>query len=863
MAHIADLILEQARTRPDKPAFVFADGERWAETTYAEFARQAKTAAQRLRGLGCQPGDRVALAANNSPLWCAAYVGIHLAGMTVVPLDAAYTEREVHSICAFVEPAAAIADEAHIDLAPEGLKTLRLEDLAAPDDVGFEPERLSDGQPMSIIFTSGTTGKPKGVMLSEGNILSNIEVALGSGFLKPGGMDRPLLMLPLHHVYACTVTFLTPMCAGCTLVFPRSLKGEDIARAVREQGVTVFPTVPQVLGMLRKRLYEGVRSQPFGRRLVFSALVKLNQALRAVGLNAARWLLRPVHKNFPKLRFFAAGGARLDPEIFHDLRRLGFTVVEAYGLTETSPLVTMNTPRRQVAGSVGRPIPGVDVRIDLPEPDADAGEVCVRGPNVMMGYYKQPEATAEVIRDGWFHTGDLGRFDARGYLFLTGRAKEIIVLPSGKNIYPEELEKHYAAPEAIEEVCVLSLPSPDGEGENLTAVVYPNLAYFRRMKAGNLLQEVKYVIETTAASLPSYQRVTRVELASEPFPRTRLGKLKRFQIREQVLARRGGPAPEEAEAAPPPDDPLLRWVMDALELRAAPNEQSNLETDLGLDSLSKLELISAFEKAFGVRIAEDDAVEILTVGDFRRFLPEDAAAVEGGDAAVSEEDELFEEPTPPLEEHVDAAQGPIKSALRAAGYALMRALLRVGHRRRLEGLENLPAEGPFILAPNHNSYADPVIVLGSLPWRVASWTFSLSLPQIFERFPLSLIRRFGRIILTGTHDTTRRSMQYCAQVLRRGKPMLIFPEGKRSADGLVDRPKRGVGLLAHACAAPLVPIYISGADQLLSRTHPGWRPARVRVRILPPIDPNLPPEEMLDRWFEIMRECEREAAEDR
>lgn len=861
MPGLIDLIVEQARQHDLKPAFVYDAGDGFVEITYSGFMHQVSAVARELHELGCEPGDKVALLADNSPHWCAAYLGIHCAGMTVVPLDAGYGQREVSNICAFVKPAAVICDQAHAGLLPAAMKRRISVGNWTFDGQGpqAEPVPLRDGQPMSIIFTSGTTGEPKGVMLSEANIASNIDVVLEGRFLRTD--DRVLLMLPLHHVYACTVTFLCPLCYGATLVLPKSLKGEDIAAAVREHGISVFPTVPQVLGLFRKKICAAIDATPALKRAAFSCLVALNRCLRALGINASRVLLRSVHRSFPRLRLFASGGARLEPEVYHDLRRLGFTLVEAYGLTETSPLVAMNTPRRQVPGSVGRALPNVQVRIDKSDPAFEAGEVCVRGPNVMMGYYEHPEATAEVIKDGWFHTGDLGYLDKRGYLFLTGRAKEVIVLPSGKNIYPEELEKHYAAPEAIEEVCVLSLPGREGGKENLTAVIYPNMAYFRRYKAGNLLQDVKYEIETAALDLPSYQRVTRIELAPEPFPRTRLSKLKRYQIRQDLEERLAGAAPGPKGTAPTEtDDPLLMLVMDALELPSVPAPKSNLETDLGLDSLSKLELIAAFEKRFAAKISDDDATGIMTIEDLRRFVSDAHVAAEPG--ATLEEmpaslAALRQEPVPALHEHVDTGDGGLGAMFRLGGYSLIRLLLRSLFRLRVSGLEHLPAKGPFILAANHTSYFDAFVTYGMLPYRVAGRMFSLSLPQIFGRFPLSLVRKPARVILTGTHDTTVRSMQYCAQVLNSGRPICIFPEGKRSADGLVDRPKRGVGMLSHECHAPIVPVYISGANNLLSRSHPGLRIADIRVQILAPIDPSQPGERILEEWFAALKEQEQ------
>ena len=857
MPQLVNWLQTRARGQPEAPAFVYDPGAGAVEVSYADLVGQVQAGAGMLRELGCRPGDRVALFAANSPQWCAGYLAIHWAGMTVVPLDAGFTEREASNICALVEPAAALCDADHEGLLPRRVRRrMRVDEWSFDcEAAAVEPARLAAGQPLSIIFTSGTTGEPKGVMLSEDNICSNVRVCMEGGYLRPD--DRVLLMLPLHHVYACTVVFLSTVCHGGCLVLPLSLKGEDLAGAVQDHGVTVFPTVPQVLGLLRKKIYSGIEAASRAQRLALSVLAGLNRGLRLLGLNASHVLLRSVHASFPRLRLFACGGARLEPDVLKDLRRLGFTVIEAYGLTETSPLVTMNSVRKQVPGSVGEAIPGVEIRLDRSDPVIEAGEVCVRGPNVMTGYYRNPQATAHAIQDGWFHTGDLGVVDRKGNLFLTGRAKELIVLPSGKNIYPEELEKHYAQSEAIDEVCVLSLPGREGGQENLTAVVHPNMAYFRRYKAGNLLQDVKYVIEDSARQLPSYQRVTRVELAPEPLPRTRLGKLKRHQVRQGLDERlSGSPRPGEAKEPETTDDPLLQFVMDALELSSPPAARSNLETDLGLDSLSKLELLAAFEGRFGVKISDDDATGIMMIEDLRPLMGEGGDA--GPGAASAPFLALDQDPEPPLHEHVDVGEAPWGAALRLGSYGLARLMLRELFRLRVEGLEHLPASGPFIVGPNHTSYADAIVMHAALPYGVSRRMFSLSLPQIFGSFPLSLIRRSARVILTGTHDTTSRSMQYCAKVLQAGFPLCIFPEGKRSADGTVDAPKRGVGMLAHMHRAPIVPVYIVGANDLLSRSNPGVCLTTIRVQFLPAIDPSQPAEGILEEWIELMRRCERE-----
>ena len=307
-----------------------------------------------------------------------------------------------------------------------------------------EPEiiPLAPGQPMSIIFTSGTTSDPKGVMLSEENFLSNLAMLESMNGLITG-RDRVLAMLPLHHVYPFTCTVLAPLYFGAAIIYPRSLKGEDIFAAVKNHGATAFVAIPRVLELLCDRIFQTAAAQPKIKQALFYCLLKISDVLQPLGINPGKRLFSTIHRNFKGFRFFASGGARLDMDVHKKLRALGFKIIEAYGLTETSPIAAMNTLSEQVPGSVGRAALGVELKIEKADSHLDQGEICIRGPNVMMGYFQRQDLTAEVVIDGWFHSGDLGYLDDQGHLFITGRKKEVLVLSSGKNIYPEELEKLY------------------------------------------------------------------------------------------------------------------------------------------------------------------------------------------------------------------------------------------------------------------------------------------------------------------------------------------------------------------------------------------------------------------------------------
>ncbi|MFH1708956.1 MAG: MFS transporter [Planctomycetota bacterium] len=847
-------LLDAACTRfTAKPLFAYPDGDGWREIAYGQYREAVSRIACDLVAAGVKPGDRVMLLGAYGPAWCAGYMGIHVAGATVIPMDAQYTAAEVATIHAYTQPAAVLCDAAHRGVLPAGVTPLALDDVyTRTGEAAFAPVPLPDGAPMSIIFTSGTTGDPKGVMLSEANFMANVSfLHTYRGLMSD--RDVMLAMLPLHHVYGFTCTFLAPMLIGGTIVFPKTLSGTEIAAAVQARGVTLLVAIPQVLNLFHKKIFDAAGKAGFFTRDLFRTLKDITRWSRKyLGLNPGRLFFGKVHRNFPALRFMTSGGARLEPQILTDLHDLGFNIIEAYGLTETAPIACFNHPRRPVPGSVGTAITGVAVKIDRTDPALEQGEICIKGPIVMMGYYKRPEETTHAIEDGWFRTGDLGYMDARGNVYITGRKKEIIILPNGKNVYPEELEKAYARSQRIAEVCILVTGEP--AREQLTAAVFPDMKYFREKQSANIHQDVKYDIETIAAGLPSYQRVTRVEVLDAEFPRTRLGKIKRFKVRE-LIEHRGAASTPGAARSKDTDDPFLRFLMEELKLDFAPQPEHNLETDLGLDSLGKLELLAAVEKQFGARIPAEQAGTLISVQNLAAAVTASGGAPGGAAGAGFDlPAEVRKPPAVPLRRHVAVGWGFFGGILRFTTHFIQWAFVRFCMRGRIAGLEKLPATGPFIIAPNHQSYFDAVLIYGMLPWRVTRRMYSISLPEIFGRFPLSLVRKPGRVILTGTHETMIESLRYSREVLEMGEPMVVFPEGKRSVDGRVDRPKPGIFMLAGECRAPIVPVHLTGLMALLSRPNPGFRFTPVAAEVLDPIPVAAgDPRPAMDAWHRSMQ----------
>ncbi len=842
MTWVLRKIRAQVEQRPGQEAIVSLAGDQPRRVSYRQLWGAIARAAERLRELGLVPGDRVALSGPNRPEWVAACLGAQLAGLTVAPLDPELGPEELESILSFLEPRAVLCAR---ELAPRfqrpGAPLVELESLepAPLDGPGPEPLPFPPDRPICILFTSGSTSHPKGVELTEANFRHNVEMLAAL----PGLIDhrdRVLALLPLHHVYPFTATVLLPLCLGAGVIYPRSLKGEDLAHAARQERATILVAVPAVLRAMHRRIADRLEQAPFFRRLLFRLLRKPAGLGIERGRRPGKWLFRPLHRRMPALRFIACGGAHLEAGLHRELAIFGFRVIEAYGLSETAPVAALNSLQRPVFGSVGKPAPGVEIRLEQFDPRLPDAEVLVRGPNVMRGYFRQPELTAAAFRDGWLRTGDLGRFDREGNLYLTGRSSEVIVMSSGKNVYPDELEERYLRRVPLaEELGIIRLE--EGGRDLLAAVVHPSREALGRRRTSRIYEDIRFEVENAGRGLPAHQRVQRVILLEEPLPRTRLGKLRRWRIRELVEERRRSIGTEVPAGREPTGDPVLDFVAAWLKLDRTLIGRENLETDLELDSLAILDLVSAFERQFGLRLGEEQAAAVVTVGDLRRLAEETPPQAR----TPRPEDQ-------PLEQVVDLPGGGPAGALRGLGRLKLGFLARVFYHGRLTGAERLP-QPPFILAPNHLSMADGPLLFALLPRRIARETFFVATAEVFDRAPFSWITYPARVIRTGTLRTTASSVQYARELLRRGKVVCIFPEGKRSLDGRTDQPRPGIGRLAAELGVPIVPVRIEGTLALFSRPHPGLHLARIAVEVLPPLPPAGEEAELLGRWYQAQR----------
>lgn len=845
---IPETFFRTARELSGKTAFhVFRDA--WQTLTYQEFTDMASGIAAQLLHAGMKPADRIGIFSENRPEWCAAYLGILAAGGIAVPIDAQLGPDEVSTLLLDAEADIVFHSRKTTDALasyqnshPDNARLL----LVDFDDPGFTAmlkqapaaafPLLHPDDIASIIYTSGTTGKPKGVVLTQRNFCSDAEAVIRAEILSQN--DNVLSMLPLHHTYAFMGTFLVPIMLGGSVTYPVSLKGPDLMAAIRERKVTILIGVPQVLGLIRNSIMNKISAMPkFLAGLLLRALRISGWARRNLSINPGKIVFRSAHQAMgSQFRYLTSGGAKLDPLVMQDLEALGFTVLEGYGLTETSPVVTFNPPKKRKPGSAGAPLPSVEIRIANPSP-AGEGEIEIKGPMVMQGYYRNPAATEAVLHDGWFRSGDIGKLDSDGYLFITGRSKEVIVMNTGKNIYPEEVEKLYSGSNLIKEICVTGL-GKDGITESLHGVIVPDFEYAKQAGIANVQETLKWEINELSSKMPSYMRITGYSVRKEPLPRTPLGKLRRFMITADLTR------PEPQAQAPAAGNPLSRdrtglLILESLRQfvkdRPAITPEDNLELDLGLDSLSKIELVASIEKAFAITLSEEFLNDVQTVADLVEKIRLNSSGESGPEQAVKNgwKKMLAVEPADAI-----SLKDPSDPMIPAhIMYVLLKMFCRLVFRFEVNGFENVPKDRNFILAANHTSYLDGFVVILALPFSSFRNIYSLGTSEFFAGRVKGWFARIAHVIPIDAAAYLNKALQMSAYVIRNHRSISVFPEGGRSFDGSLLEFKKGVGILAAEFDVPVVPVYISGAHEAFPRSSTFPRPKKVTVTFGAPLRP--------------------------
>jgi len=808
---------ETAGRLPQKIALQIRESQtEYKRYTYGEALALSRALAFYFIRQGINKHDRVAMILENGPHWPIFYFGILFAGATAVPIDAQLTKQEIKNILA----------DCGARLAINRLNAGEILKNASSPPQGLQLPVTDIEDPASIIYTSGTTAVPKGVVLTHKNFSSNFNGIDSLGICNEN--DNVISLLPLHHSYPFMITLLLPLALGGTVTYVKTLKPDDILSAMKETGVTLLVGVPQLFFLLHKGIFEKIDKLPPAIRILKPLVSKKVRAEFGA-----------------KLRFFVSGGARLDPKVAKDLSGLGFNVLEGYGLTETSPVVTFNPPGKQKFGSVGITLPGVEIDILGPAKDR-AGEVLIKGPNVMKGYYKRDAETAEVMKGGWFHSGDLGYIDKDGYLFLTGRLKEIIVLGSGKNIYPDEIEAHYRKSPFIKELCVMGI-FKEGAGEELGAVVVPDTGHFKLSGEINIREKIKWELENLSKSVSAYKRIISFVVAKEDLPKTRLGKIKRYEVENIYRGQFGvertgsrGQGAEKEEDLEISNSEVGKKIADFIRenrgIKGVIRADDHLELDLGIDSLGRVELAAGLEKIFNINISTEDIAGIFTVKDAVLKVNEiiskksaTAVSPSGGADETIWQAVLKNDPKDKIKEKIDLAPGIADRIMVFIGTGFLHIVFKLIFALEVKGRENIPGSGPFILCPNHTSYLDGFVVAAAVPFGCVINLFFLGFREYFMRPVIRNMVKLMRVIPTDPAAELINAMQASSFVIRNNKSICIFPEGQRSIDGKLKEFKKGIGILSKESDAPLVPVYIEGAFEAWPRAEKFPKPHAIKV----------------------------------
>jgi long-chain acyl-CoA synthetase len=882
MPNFAGRISAVAATRPERVAIeqLRADG-RVDPTTYGGLDGLAGRIGAWLLERGVRAGDRAAILADNDARWIAAYLGVLRIGAVAVPLDTAYKAPQVRTVLdnsgagvLFTTPRylktaqAAAADAAH----PVTLVLLAGEAEGIVDARAFDTPRpipsvaeLSADATAVMLYTSGTTADPKGVVLTHANLDAEREGAFAVVHVTED--DAILGVLPLFHALAQMANLLLPLAVGARVVFLDTVSSSSLVSALGSRGISIFACVPQFFYLIHQRITSEAAKKGALARGVLRAAISANVWLRdRTGLNPGKVLFARIHRTLgSRMRLFVTGGSKFDPGISRDLYGLGFTILNAYGLTETSGGATIVRPGDRFNLSVGQPFPGVEIRILPPDRsgdrDADGeddGEVLIRGPIVMREYFNRPDATRDALKDGWLYTGDLGRLDAQGRLYITGRKKEIIVLSSGKNLYPEEIESHYRQSSFIKELCIMGLSRPDQPAaERLHAVVVPDEEVMRAKGVVNLRELLRFEIEGLSVQLPAHKRILSYDISLSPLPRTTTGKIRRHEIQRRVLEQQ---AAETSREDAPESEAETAWrtagahaaALDVIARkldRASVRPDANLELDLSLDSMERVELLTLLEQRQGTRVAADVRATIFTV----RQLVE---AVEAAPPATPED--------APTAGEVDGGELPWNTLLSAPGdpgiitnlmkpkraisvlyYLVLRLISLVLHITpgfRVRGLEHIPKQGPFIICPNHQTYLDGFFLAAALPLGTLRQLFFVGAAEYFETPMMQRLARSVNLVPVDPDANLVTAMRAGAAGLRLGKVLVLFPEGERSIDGDLKKFRKGAAILSAHLNAPIVPVALDGLFELWPRGRSlnwrrllPWRAETVRLEFGPPI----------------------------
>jgi long-chain acyl-CoA synthetase len=780
---LTQILKDNAQKYPHRIATKMQIGFRQVSFSYQEIYTLAQKVATLLEQNGVKSGDPVLICAPNSPFWTIVFWGCLLKGAIVVPLNIQSTKDIINLIIKQTEAQIIFSFSAQ-PLKFENLKTFHtdfLDEILAEIPIKFTEACVPDSHLVQIMYTSGTTGEPKGVMLSHQNISSNIWAI--NQIIKPDAdRDRMLSILPLSHIYEQTIGFLLPYSYQVPVIYTHSVSA--IRKLMQENQVTKLLAVPEFLQLFMAKIEAGIKER--NQEIWFNRLIKLSETINQKWFS--RLLFYKVLKQFGgKLDTIASGGAPLDPDLERKWNALGITILQGYGLTETSPTITTNTYIEHRFGSVGKPLSNVQIRLD------ETGQIWTKGPNVFVGYYKNPTKTAEVLIEGWFNTEDIGQFDQDGFLFIKGRKKYMIIGPGGQNVYPEDIEVELNKIKFVKDSCVIGLEENGSTKIHAVLILQDNLP-------ANFNPEA--IVTTANEILTSYQHINSWSIwPDEDFPRTAIRKVKKTEVAKYVQDHLGKNSTKGHAQTN-----YSKLIHILAHLTGTSPEQIKPETklirELNLDSLARVELVNTLEEELRVTIYEKEINTNTTVADLEELIK-------------------TQKPVPEPKPLRTWPRQIWAKAIRYTVQAMLFLFTRIFIRLKIQGLENLKEiQHTVIFMPNHTSYLDGIVFAMALPWHLRKHlAFAAARDVLYEEF--KSISWLGELIFNtfpiqrANDYNVRLGLEFIGKMLDHNCYVVLFPEGHISSTGELQSAKQGAGLIATQMLCPIVPVMISGLPKIV------------------------------------------------